>query len=224
MRQFQVPPPFDRLTGPYAPKDEFLNAAREGGRQARIGLARLWLSEGIPYAFRDCPALYETMRTWLSNKLGVHAKEISMVGSARIGYSLSPNKNWKQFDKDSDFDMFCVSEKQFSMLQDDFLQWASDYNSGKVSPRNDTEAGYWTENYSRVSLNLNKGFIDSTKVPNLPSYINIRKVNQTMYELVSSLENTDGAPKIRKASLRCYLSWDAFVNQASLNLFYICNK
>ena len=62
------------------------------GSQEQAVVARLWVSEGIPFAFRECPALYEVARAWLAEQLGLDSREISLRGSGRLGYSLSPKK------------------------------------------------------------------------------------------------------------------------------------
>ena len=59
MEPFSIPNPLRNLTGPYPKPCFVLDAAERGGEPARIALVRLWLSEGIPYAFRECPAIYE---------------------------------------------------------------------------------------------------------------------------------------------------------------------
>ena len=46
---------------------DFLTVANEGGLDACAALARTWISEGIPVAFKECPALYDSMRVWLAD-------------------------------------------------------------------------------------------------------------------------------------------------------------
>ena len=77
MEPFRIPEPLRNLTYPYPDPSLVLDAAGQGGESARIALAQLWLSEGLPYAFRECPAVYESVRSWLSAMLSVHAKEIA---------------------------------------------------------------------------------------------------------------------------------------------------
>ncbi len=58
-------PPLAALNGVYPASEEVLHAAALGPRERSV-VARLWVSEGIPFAFRECPALYEEARTWLA--------------------------------------------------------------------------------------------------------------------------------------------------------------
>ena len=63
----------------------------------RLGVIRLWITEGIPYAFKNHPLLYEEIRAFIAKGVSVHTKEVTLVGSARIGYSLSENVTSHQF-------------------------------------------------------------------------------------------------------------------------------
>ncbi len=218
MEQFSIPDPLRKLTDPYPSWEVMLNAAG-GGREARIALARLWMSEGIPYAFRKCPAVYESVRSWLSFSLGVHAKEIGLVGSARIGESLNPRKFGKRFSCNSDLDLVIVSEVLFGKLTEEFRQWSLSFESDKITPGNSTEERYWPDNNKRVPRNIAAGFLDSKFIPNHESYPITRRIEESMFLLTRKLECTPNAPKVRKASVRCYESWDRFVRQVSLSLW-----
>jgi len=54
--------------------------------------ARLWLFEGIPFAFRSCPAIYQLARERFAKELHVEPGQVTMTGSGRLGYSLAPKK------------------------------------------------------------------------------------------------------------------------------------
>ena len=218
MEPFKSPDSLKELTSPYPDPQDLLEAAHSGGEPARIALAQLWLSEGIPYAFRCCPAIYESVRSWLSAQLGVHAKEISMVGSARLGKSPAPEKLGDPFDENSDLDIFIVSNCLFESLREDFCRWSFDFENEKLSPRNRRETIYWPENNKRGPNMIRRGFIDAKMIPNLPDYPTAQRINDAMWRLVEKLKITTNAPQPKKASVRCYYSWDSFVQQVSLSL------
>src|SRR5258706_16481232 len=69
MRPFEVSSALEPLRETYPSADALLDAARTGNRDARHAIARLWLSEGIPFAFRTRPSVYESLRAWLSRLL-----------------------------------------------------------------------------------------------------------------------------------------------------------
>ena len=196
-----------------------MEAAYRDGEQARIAIAQLWLSEGIPRAFGNCPAIYDAVRSWLSQRLGVHAKEISLIGSARLGKSLKPEKLGEPFSNyESDLDLFIVSSDLFERLKKDFYCWSSDFKSGRIKPRNNREAYYWRNNKKGLQMNIQRGFIFSDRIPSSSKYPTAKRVNNTMELLVDKLKITHEAPKPKKASVRCYSSWDNFVRQMLLNL------
>ena len=84
-RAFAIRPQLAKLTETYPGPQDVLDAAAVGEREKAI-LARLWISEGIPFAFRGCPGLYEEVRDWLAKGLELDAKQISVRGQrpARI--------------------------------------------------------------------------------------------------------------------------------------------
>lgn len=77
MNPFKVDGRLERLLSQYPDSTQFLEAATS--LVSREMLVRLWLTEGIPFAFRDCPALYETTRAWLAARWRVCPKEITLV-------------------------------------------------------------------------------------------------------------------------------------------------
>ena len=90
MLPFKVPSIFQDFSEQYPGANQIQTIAKNGGNSARNSIARLWLSEGIPYAFKESPILYDEIRSWLAIKLDIDPKEISMTGSGRIGQSLAP--------------------------------------------------------------------------------------------------------------------------------------
>lgn len=219
MEPFKVSSELKSLSGSYPDAHAISRVAKQGGELARHAIARQWLSEGIPYAFKDCPGVYESVRFWLSTQLDVDPKEVSMTGSARLGQSLAPGeKMGRVFGDKSDLDMFIVSEELFKKLKDDFSCWSLEFETEVVSASNEKEDGYWRNNLSRVPKNIYRGFIDSKFIPNRKQYPHAARVNDTMSILKKKLDVTDSAPKVSEVSLRCYKSWESYVRQVSLNL------
>lgn len=218
MQSFIVSNELKPISETYPAADIVVEAAKNGGQETRSALARLWLSEGIPYAFRECPAIYEAMRSWLANNLDESAKNISLVGSARLGTSLSPSKLGAPFNANSDLDLIVISGTLFDAVRSEFCQWSRDFEDERVCPRNPTEEKFWKDNNKRGHLLIQRGFIDQKMIPNFESYPEVMNISQTMAVLVRKLMVTEHAPHPKHASLRCYSSWNAFVRQTSLNL------
>ena len=207
-----------KLTGSYPPADEVLAGAGVGKRE-RVVLGRLWISEGIPFAFRKCPALYEEVRHWLAAGLELDAKEISVRGSGRLGYSLAPERWGSPYrPESSDLDFFAVSESLFERLRGDFERWSADFTQGVVKP-SEGDRWYWEANRRGTPRNIGRGFIDSWRVPNCPAYGHFSMMNHRLEGLSHRLRRTDLAPKPRKEpGLRCYKDWASYERQANVNL------
>ena len=221
MRPFEIVETMSALKSHYPDARTLINVAHEGGRQARIIIAQLWLTEGIPFAFSECPALYDSIRSWLGTKLDVHAKEISILGSARLGESLNPKKIGTPFNKASDLDLFVVSGKLFNQLRNEFNIWSNDYESGVIKPRHGREKGYWMDNKKRGPKLIDRGFIDAKMIPTWNRYQMSQKTANCMWQLVEKLNSTANSPKPREASIRCYNNWSSLIKCISFNLHHL---
>src|SRR4029077_2344964 len=154
MQPFSVAAEFLQLKDTYPDPGQLTRAARVANFYEHEGLVRLWLSEGIPFAFREFPGLYEVVRGWLGSKLGIHPKTITLIGSARIGYSLAPHPAFgRAFSAKSDLDFAVVSESLFSTLSASVTKWRNDVGVGTVKPRNSREQSFWSDNLSRLPFN-----------------------------------------------------------------------
>jgi hypothetical protein len=219
MQPFNVSAVLDPLTEVYPPADVLLGAVKAGDWDVRNAISRLWLSEGIPFAFKARPALYEAIRIWLARRLGVQAKEITIIGSGRQGFSLSPDKNVGQpFRPQSDLDMTVVSSRLFQSLRDTFGRWEQDYTHGVVSPRSEKEKSFWDDNQRNCPGALLRGFIDPYKIPTWSSYPESKAIMDALWRVHEKLKVTPHAPTIRKVSLRVYRDWDSFIRQMAVNL------
>lgn len=218
MEPFKVSIHLATLLDIYPNARSLVDAAVSGGEQSRIAIARLWLSEGIPYAFRSCPALYECVRGWLGTRLDVDPKEIHLSGSARIGQSLAPKKLGVIFGDHSDLDIFIVSKNLFECVKKDFNHWSYEFEGGLVRPSNDRERKFWVENNQRGPRLIQRGFLDSKIVPNRSAYPTIKSISQTMWLLKEKLDITENAPRVKAASIRCYVDWASYVRQMVISL------
>lgn len=208
-----------QLLSPYPSADELRAALSGGTRRSREIVTRLWLTEGLPAAFRGCPAIYEEVRGWLGTQLGIHPKEITLIGSARVGYSLAPAPDFgRRFGKHSDLDLSVISAQLFARLVTAFNLFADDYRQNSAVPRSDRERELWDDNLQFGRRNIPRGFLDARKIPNFARYSDSQNINQTMWVLLKKFEVTPGAPEVRRVSVRVYRDWQCFIDQVSLNL------
>jgi len=163
--------------------------------------------------------VYEAARGWLGWRLELCPKEITLLGSARIGFSLSPPPKYGQAcDDKSDLDLSVISESLFRRMLETFNQWHIDYKQNTVQPRHQREQALWDQNILFGLRNIPKGFLNADKIPTLNRYPVVQNLNQAMWQLKRKLEVTPGAPNPSKVSVRVYSSWRALVSQVSFNL------
>jgi len=183
------------------------------------GLVRLFITEGVPYAFENTPLLFEAIRDWLSRELSIHPKEVTLIGSARVGYSLAPPPDYgRPFGEHSDLDFSVISASLFLACKLAFERWKADFSLGSVMPRGPREKALWNANAVVISKTILRGFIDPNKVPTFNGYPIIQRISQSMWLLKQKLEASESKLSFRKASVRVYSSWPAFLNQLRLNI------
>lgn len=218
-KPFLVEESLSKLSDPHPKSEDFRQALIGISRQSREDVVRLWLTEGIPFAFRGYPSVYEEIRAWLGAHLGVCPKEITLVGSARIGFSFAGPKFGRSFDQGSDLDLSVVSETLFGKIAETFAAWKQDYSKGMVKPRNDKERLFWDQNIEFGERNLPLGFFDPNKLPTLDRYPVIQQIQDAMWALTKKLEATPDVRSRHRASLRAYRTWQALVARVSFNLY-----
>lgn len=96
---------------------------------------------------------YNEFKYYMSQKFGINPQEITIIGSARFGFSMNPQKNYKDFNENSDIDIVIVSKKLFEKLWDDLLVNFTE---------NDNGLSY---KYKDVCRNVFKRFIDTERYP-----------------------------------------------------------
>lgn len=74
------------------------------------------LFEGIPYCFKDTPDLYKDFRKEICDKFQIHPQNFTVIGSAKIGFSLKPKYYGRPFSEESDIDVVLVSDDLFQQL------------------------------------------------------------------------------------------------------------
>lgn len=74
-----------------------------------------WVLERIPFLFDNKLEEYIDWKERLSNLIDVDGKAIAITGSAAVGYSLNPDKNFRAFNDSSDIDVAIVSDYYFDV-------------------------------------------------------------------------------------------------------------
>lgn len=68
-------------------------------------------------------SIYDDMKIFMSGSLGIHVNNIAIVGSAKLGFSISPveGKKFAPFSEESDLDIAIVSPEIFRKSWDAFI-------------------------------------------------------------------------------------------------------
>lgn len=205
------------LKGLYPTSQEIKDAFSNASEAERYGIIRLWITEGIPYAFKDEPLIYEEIREFISKGVNVHSKEVTIVGSGRIGYSLKKKVWGKTFTNSSDLDFTIISNELYSKLVFDFKKWVGDIESKKLKPKTENELKGWLGSIEVVDRNIPQGFIYTKNLLPYSDYYTVRKCFGTMNKLQERLSQTKNAPKISDASIRVYSDWKSCIRQLQIN-------
>lgn len=183
------------------------------------GFLRQWVSEGVPFAFRDIPMLYEVTRGWIGSELGVHAKQITIIGSGRLGYSLCGlPKFGKLFSMTSDFDWSVIATDLFEKFCADFFSWREEFDRELVLPRNERERKFWTSNRIEAVRSIRRGFLDDWRVPRRRQYATCGRIADTIWRLDWKMKRTASAPSVSHHSFRIFKDWNAMLAHMMTNL------
>lgn len=87
----------------------------------------------------------DTLKEILNKNIGVAFHNVLMVGSGKIGYSLSPQKKFKEFDEDSDIDIAVISSKLFEFI------WEKLRHEYSIK---------YARNYKDIASSIYRGFIN----------------------------------------------------------------
>ena len=191
---------------------------KQGSSRDLEAFIRLWLTEGVPYAFYKSPILYEEMRIWIASYLNICPKEVGLIGSARSGFAMSGRNDFgRPFSTESDLDLCIISETYFCKIQKEFNLFKQEYESGVVVP-SPGEKKYWDGNLTFGQKNFPRGFFDGNKIPTRPQYVTARCIDLAMRELKRKISETEGIGNVKECSVRIYKDWKSLVGIVSLNL------
>lgn len=186
-------------------------------KKEREEIVRLYFTEGIPYAFLKNPVLYEKIREWLSKHIEINPKNITITGSARIGYTLNPNKEQgKIFSNSSDLDFIIVDEILFNKLEIDFIRFLESFNRNADSYIEVNET--LLNNILEIERNIPNGFIDHWKIPNRKEFKDTNQLYSILHHLLERMKATKDSLNPSKATVRVYKDWNSCIDRISLNL------
>jgi hypothetical protein len=86
-------------------------------------IVKEYVFKGVPYVFRDKPDSIEILNQHLYAALEISVENVTIVGSAKIGFSLSPHSFPRQFSDISAIDVLVVDESLFDKVWLTMLEW-----------------------------------------------------------------------------------------------------
>ncbi|MBN2315864.1 MAG: hypothetical protein JXM79_18190 [Sedimentisphaerales bacterium] len=75
-----------------------------------------YLFDGFPFCFQEDPGVFYDFRKNVCDNFRIHQQNFAIVGSAKVGFSLSPEKYGNSFSDSSDIDIVLVSDELFEEL------------------------------------------------------------------------------------------------------------
>lgn len=97
------------------------------------------ISFGIPYIFAGNDDIYDDLKNAIASEFDVDEDDVIMVGSAKLGFSIKPEKLWMPIQDDSDIDVAIISERLF----DDYWKELLDFNINIKSRSVSEDEKYW---------------------------------------------------------------------------------
>ena len=171
----------------------------------------------LPFVFKDIPLLYEQILQYLSSTLNIEPECIKLIGSAKTGFSVSPHPDFgKPFSSKSDLDFAIIHEDIFKRLKEEYVVWKNAYTSEKIKPNNAREMMFWNENIKRLSANINRGFLDTYKIPNRSLCPLTKCINNSMSLIKTRLAQYHSIT-VSNVSVRVYKDSTCFWRQLKLN-------
>jgi hypothetical protein len=149
-------------------------------------LVRKHITSGECFALS--PGSYYELKARIAKEFGIHPSEVVVVGSAKLGFSLAPDKRYRPFGETSDIDIALCSSNLFDACwRDVFDYWA--------------RPEFWPsiEDFRRY---LFRGWMRPDKLPPERSFVRSQEWWEFFRKLTS--EGTFGPYKIRGA---LYKSW-----------------
>lgn len=208
-----------KLIERYPSSPNFREATKMLDEKGKEFLLRAFITEGIPAAFQESPLYFENIREFIAESLNIHPKNVILIGSARLGYSITPQRYGKEVNEKSDLDFCIISSFLFKESKDVFNRWKKDFERNKIS-FSVSEEQYWKENlYEVCPANIRNGFLDVNKVSN--QYLLSSKMSKICEYVNKEINKSNNYIRPQKGiSLRIYKDWESFFVQNVLNLNY----
>jgi hypothetical protein len=90
-----------------------------------IDIVQRYVAFGQPFMFENEKSYFD-LKKIISKHFNVGYEKVIMVGSAKLGFSISPNKLWKPFGDESDIDMVVIDDLLFNRFWKDLYKFETE--------------------------------------------------------------------------------------------------
>ena len=149
---------------------------------------------------------YDDFKLYMSKELGLHVNNIAIVGSAKLGFSLSPSKNYSRFrdqpdenNQKSDIDLVVVSQSLFNKSWQAFLS---------------LHLRTYLPVYAPIAKNIFKGFVSLKEIDTRDEFFD--EWSRKVEPLKKDLQTIFNIP--HEINYRIYDSWESVENYHILGL------
>ena len=149
------------------------------------------LFDGVPFCFEDNLRTYNQMLRAIAKGLGIPKDDICIVGSGRIGFSLSPLKYGEKFNRRSDLDIVVVSPELFdpswfNILANSRIRWSALRRDTQESLKDHREQHHihngWIYPHSVVeALDIGQAWLNTFNGLSVIPDLSTRKVGSRLY-------------------------------------------
>jgi hypothetical protein len=179
------------------------------------GFLRAQVRFRVPAAFVEQTMLWETVRKWLSERLGVDAHEIGLVGSAQVGFSSRPIDFGRPFSATkSDLDFFIVNGHLYESLVVEVRRFCAQMGT--------PQGANFTDQIDTLNRTIKRDFFDLKQIPSREDYRKCSTLNNVASMVVDKLRLHSF--ELRHSYFRVYQSWPAFSKQVLLSYLDIKTK
>jgi hypothetical protein len=119
--------------------DEFKGKLRDKSI-SDLEIVQRYITHGPPFVFGGDEDKYFKLKQTVAQKFGLNPQYVIMIGSGKLGFSISPLKRWQPFRDESDIDMVIISSDIF----DRFWKELYDFNIKLTDRTMEEEKQYYS--------------------------------------------------------------------------------
>jgi len=105
---------------------EEFKAILEDNTFSDLDIVQGYITHGSPFVFMGNEERYFLLKKIIAEHFELNPQSLIMIGSAKLGFSISPLKLWEPFNDESDIDMVIISDRIFHK----FWRELFDFNIG----------------------------------------------------------------------------------------------